>query len=232
MAISVILLAGGVGTRMQSKLPKQFLSLKNRPIAHYSLNVFLSMPEVVEIVVVCAPEYRSIFTHDKIIFALPGLRRQDSVFNGLEKISSQENLVCIHDSARPLIDLSLVQRVCRAAEEHGAAVCGVPIKHTIKEVDKLGFVQATPDRSRYWEIQTPQVIRAHLLRRGFDLARQTHLTVTDDAALVELLGKPVKLVEGSYLNIKITTSDDLHTAESLLNRSLGTTQHGTPLIQL
>lgn len=217
---SAILLAGGSGTRMQMPIPKQFLPLHNKPIALYSFELFLSMPEIHEIIVVCHPTYQHLFvdhTHSKPIrFASPGERRQDSVYNGLMASSPSHHLICIHDSARPLIDRKLIQRVLNAGAEHSAATVGMPVKFTVKESDEHHFVLKTIDRSRVWEIQTPQVILRPILLEGFQHAHKHHITVTDDVSLAELLGQPVKLVEGSYSNIKITVPDDLTLAAQFL----------------
>lgn len=220
---AVILLAGGIGSRILSSIPKQFLLLKNKPIALHSFDLFSSMPEISEIVVVCADEYQHYFSSQsqtkadqiKITFAKPGNRRQDSVFNGLMAITTHPDLVCIHDSARPLIDIPLVQRVLIAAEALGAAAAGMPIKCTVKQCNSLGQVINTPDRSSLWEIQTPQVIEFSLLHRAFLHAQKYSLDVTDDVSLVEQLGLPVQIVKGSYSNIKITTPEDLILAENL-----------------
>ncbi len=228
--ISVILLCGGKGTRMQVSTPKQFLKINQKLVAHYSFDVFEKMDEVAEIVVVCDPPYRNHFDCDSlsipINFALPGKRRQDSVFNGLEALKKDSKLICIHDSARPLINAKLVLRVICAAEEHGAATVGMPIKFTIKEHDGNLLVKNTPDRSKYWEIQTPQVIRADLLKKGFASIQAQDIEVTDDVSIVEYLGCPVKLVEGCYKNIKITTPEDLSLVEYLLNHERPQTRLG------
>jgi 2-C-methyl-D-erythritol 4-phosphate cytidylyltransferase len=224
--VSVILLAGGSGSRMKSQLPKQFLMLKGKPIVHYCLEIFTQINEVKEIVVVCNPAYEHFFkeinSSRPILFAQPGERRQDSVYNGLQKISSQAELVCIHDGVRPFISRQSISSVIKAASETGAAVVGVRLKFTIKEVGKNQMITNTPDRSLFWEIQTPQVMRPALLREGFHLAQKKQLTVTDDVSLVELLKHPVKIVESSYDNLKITTPHDLIFAESLLEKSCTT----------
>lgn len=217
--ISVILLAGGKGSRMQSKQPKQFLQLANKPIACFSFDVFGDMAEIDEIVVVCLPEYRHLFKcpeNKSLTFALPGDRRQDSVYNGLMKTSNESDFICIHDGARPFIDQKLVRRALNAGISHGAATVGMPIKFTVKQSDEKQFVQSTPDRSFMWEIQTPQVIKKAYLQAGFNYANEKNLTVPDDVSLVELLGKEVKLVEGSHINLKITVPADLVIAESFL----------------
>jgi len=216
-SFSALLLAGGTGCRMNSAKPKQFLPLGPKPIAHYSLDVLLGMPETAEIVVVCEPELRYHFDgYHGLKWALPGPRRQDSVFNGLQQVDPHAHFVCVHDACRPFIDENLVRRVFAAACEYGASAAGMPVRYTVKEINAAGLVVSTPDRSLFWEIQTPQILQAPLLRQGFQKAHAKNLSVTDDTSLAELVGAPVKLVEGAYANIKITTPDDLAMAETLL----------------
>lgn len=216
--IGVILAAGGVGSRMKTSIPKQFLMLKGKPIILHSLEVFNSIPEIAEVVIVCAPEFRTQFFSDQemfninkttITFANPGSRRQDSVYNGLQSMTMEHEWICIHDAARPYITKPLVERVFIEAQKHGSATAAVPLKFTIKEANAQGMVVNTPDRSALWEIQTPQIIRSNLLKEGFEYANQHQLTVTDDVSLIELLGNEVKLAEGCYSNLKITTPEDL-----------------------
>lgn len=219
MKLGVILVAGGVGSRMKALTPKQFLTLGNKPIVHHSFDLFKNLTEVKELVVVCETQYCHLFKVNddsklSLKFALPGKRRQDSVFNGFQALSSEIDLVCIHDSARPFITKSMVLKTIAAADETGAATAAMPVKFTVKESDSKGFVKRTIPRDHLWEIQTPQVIKRSLLQAGFDLAQRENITVTDDVSLVELLGHNVKLVEGSYLNLKITTPDDLISAHA------------------
>ncbi|KDO41349.1 hypothetical protein CISIN_1g022657mg [Citrus sinensis] len=139
-SVSVILLAGGRGKRMGANMPKQYLPLLGQPIALYSFYTFSRMVEVKEIVVVCDPSYSDIFEETKekinvdLKFSLPGKERQDSVYSGLQEVDFNSELVCIHDSARPLVLSKDVQKVLMDALRVGAAVLGVPAKATIKEV--------------------------------------------------------------------------------------------------
>lgn len=216
-SFSVILLAGGCGSRMQAEKPKQFLSLGDRCIALYSLDLLKAMPETREIIVVCDPLFRHYFAkYQGLKWALPGARRQDSVYNGLQQILPEAEYVCVHDACRPFIDEKLVRRVFAAAQECGAAAAGMPIKFTVKEVNHLGLVMKTPDRAFFWEIQTPQIVRKKILNDGFIKALAHSLSVTDDTSLAELVGSAVKLVEGAYSNIKITTPEDLAMAHTLV----------------
>ncbi|KAF2560655.1 hypothetical protein F2Q70_00018182 [Brassica cretica] len=150
-------------------------------------------------------------------FALPGKERQDSVHSGLQEIDANAELVCIHDSARPLVDTEDVEKVLKDGWTVGAAVLGVPAKATIKEVNADSLVVKTLDRKTLWEMQTPQVIKPELLKRGFELVKREGLEVTDDVSIVEYLKHPVYVTQGSYTNIKVTTPDDLLLAERILS---------------
>lgn len=223
-SVSLVLLAGGVGKRMGAVIPKQYLELKGQAIATYSMQTFAAMPHIKEIVVVCEPDWRSVFEdcYSKLPrklplkFAMPGRERQDSVFNGFQEIDPAAELVAIHDSARPLVTAEDTLKCCQDALEVGAAVLGVPVKPTIKEVDSQGRVVKTLQRAKLWEVQTPQVMRPLLLRAGFELVQSKGLEVTDDVSIIEALGEPVQITAGSYTNIKVTTPDDMSVAERFL----------------
>ncbi len=220
-SFSIIFLAGGSGQRMGNVIPKQYLLLRNKPIALYSFEVFASLPEVDQLIVVCEPKYQALFKEIPLVhsisihFALPGKRRQDSVYHGLQLIEGNP-LVCVHDSARPFIDSQIVRKTVEAANVCGAAAVGVKAKSTIKICDRAQRVIETPNRDSLWEVQTPQVVRYSILKEGFDYSLKHSLTVTDDVSLVELLEKQVNIIEGSYSNIKITNPIDLIYAEQLL----------------
>ncbi|XP_020230753.1 2-C-methyl-D-erythritol 4-phosphate cytidylyltransferase, chloroplastic [Cajanus cajan] len=226
-SVSVVLLAGGQGKRMGATMPKQYLPLLGQPIALYSFYTFSHMLQVKEIVVVCDPSYKDIFEDAKgnlqpqLKFALPGKERQDSVYNGLQAVDPNSDLVCIHDSARPLVLSGDVKKVLKDGLLYGAAVLGVPVKATIKEANSESFVVKTLDRKTLWEMQTPQVIKPELLKKGFELVHREGLEVTDDVSIVEHLKHPVYVTEGSYTNIKVTTPDDMLLAERILNLNAG-----------
>jgi len=214
---SAILLAGGTGSRVQSATPKQFLLLNQKIVALYSFELFLSIPEIDEVIIICSPCFRTLFETDSlkpVLFALPGIRRQDSLYNGLQ-IASHE-LICVHDAARPIIDKEIILKVLENGKEYGAATAGMPLKFTIKESNSENFACKTPDRNKFWEIQTPQVLHRDILNKGFEYVNKNNMTITDDTSLAELIGKPVKLVEGSHTNLKITMPSDLLIAGQLL----------------
>jgi 2-C-methyl-D-erythritol 4-phosphate cytidylyltransferase len=186
---------------MGASIPKQYLELCGRPIVAWSLRLFAAMAEVRDVVVVCEPEYRDLISKHwgeaceraaaedpaasvpELKWAPPGAERQDSV--------------------RPLTAAADVRRCLSDASDCGAAVLGVPVKPTIKEVNDDGTVARTLVRARLWEVQTPQVIEPALLRRGFAFATERNLEVTDDVSVVELLGETVRITQGSYTNIKV-----------------------------
>lgn len=226
-SVSVVLLAGGVGKRMGASIPKQYLELKGKPIATYSMETFAQMDCVKEIVVVCEPEWRPIFDdcyaslkcNVGLKYALPGAERQDSVCNGLQEIDPKSKLVAIHDSARPLITIKDTENCIKDAQRVGAAVLGVPVKPTIKEADADGMVVKTLNRSVLWEVQTPQVIEPKMLVEGFELVKRENLEVTDDVSIIEAMGNPVIITKGCYTNIKVTTPEDMAVAEGFLDNN-------------
>lgn len=159
--LSVILLAGGKGTRMNSEIPKQFLHLGSQPIIHYSFSFFTKIKRVKEIVVVCEEEYQHFFQKETsldIRFARPGVTREFSVYNGLQQVSHDVKWVCTHDGARPFLDEALFHELINEVVIAEAVSFAVPLKFTVKEKDETNFVKKTLDRSSLVEIQTPQII--------------------------------------------------------------------------
>lgn len=220
-AVSFVLLAGGVGKRMGADMPKQYLPLMGTPIAIHSLVKFAKMPEVGEIVVVCDASYDDVFSSVSIekplVFARPGKERQDSVYNGMQACREGAELLAIHDSARPLCACEDARRCFNDAKKYGAAVLAVQSKATIKEVNKDLSIDKGLDRSRLWEMQTPQVIRPELLKAGYALVNEKGIEVTDDVSIVEALGERVQVTPGSYFNLKVTTPEDMFIAERLMS---------------
>lgn len=218
MKTSVILLAGGIGKRMGRKEPKQFISLNNKPISHYSLEVFFKLTEVKEIIVVCDPQYRSFFAHYPVKFAPPGKERQDSVYNGLLMVDATTEWVTVHDAVRPFITEHVVRNLFDEAGSIDAAALAMPVKNTLKEVNEKKFVNQTIDRAFIWEIQTPQIIKKNILELGFSHIHKHGLSVTDDISVAEVIGYSAKLILGNYQNIKITTPEDLDFASWLIQK--------------
>jgi 2-C-methyl-D-erythritol 4-phosphate cytidylyltransferase len=207
---------------MGGTTPKPFLTLQGKPVLHYSLELFYQLPYICEVCVVCHPSWREqipaapIGSSVVLTFAEPGSRRQDSVYQGVQALTTHPSLVAIHDSARPLIDSDLVTRTVAAAAKSGAALCGVPVKGTIKIATTQGAVVHTPPRHLLWEAQTPQVIAYDLLQTAFQHPLNIATENTDDVTLLENMDLPVSMVMGSYANIKLTTTEDFAMAASLL----------------
>ena len=221
---TAIILAAGHGRRMGGSTPKQVLESGGVPVIVRSLSVFDQSPEIDEILLVTSHEYVN-YCCDRIVSGyglrkvraviLGGRERYDSVYNALLACSNSD-YVMIHDGARPFITEDVIRRVDAAVRRYGAAAAGVPSKDTIKLIDEDGFAAATPPRDRVWQIQTPQAFTYDLIRRANDLLRTRGDLdgVTDDAMIVEKSGLArVRLVEGSYGNIKITTPEDLRRFE-------------------
>ncbi len=215
--ITAILLAGGLGKRMESSIPKQFLPLAGKPVILYSFELLLLFPQIQEIIIVCDHAYRHLFDHPLVKFAEPGAERQESVWNGASLASSSSDRLLIHDGARPCLEYELLAHLLATAQNYLAIASAVPVKSTIKQTNSEGLVEKTLNRACLWEIQTPQIIEPSLYKQGALLAKSQNLVLTDDVTLVELLGHPVKLVAGSYKNIKITTPEDLALAHTFFH---------------
>lgn len=235
-----IVLAAGRGKRMKSETAKQYLLLGGKPMLYYSLKTFQES-RLDHIILVTSPEdheyvRREIvekydFSKVKGIVA-GGKERYHSVYNGLQqakKYAAGQSYVFIHDGARPFVTEEILERAFDAVKEHDACVVGMPVKDTIKIADKSGFAVNTPNRSLVWLIQTPQIFEFSLIVQAYEelIAKEEELfkagiQVTDDACVVELFtDQRVKLVEGTYENIKITTPEDLKVAEQFLKEIFG-----------
>lgn len=222
--VGVIVVAAGRGTRMGTKESKQFLSLKGKPIIVHTLEVFDRHPLIGEIVLVTGEQdvdrcraWIAEYGIAKQVKVIPGgAERQHSVYRGLLNIGTP--WVLVHDGVRPFVTSGQVTSCYEAALEHGASILAVPVKDTVKQVDGQGRVTATPDRRSLWAIQTPQAFRRSDLLRAHEDAETAGFIGTDDAMLVERLGIPVKVTEGGYSNIKITTPEDLDFAEIIANK--------------
>ncbi len=219
--VGVIIVAAGASRRMDG-VDKLFASLGGQPLLARATRPFQDCPHVHRIVIVVSGEKeklcRSLVTGEEWSkvsdVCLGGERRQDSVVAGLKRLTDCHWLI-IHDGARPLVTVELIENGLAAAEETGAAAAAVPVTDTIKLVDDDRIVRETPPRQNLWAVQTPQVFRSAIIAEAYSRARGE---VTDDASLVEQMGGRVKLYPGSYANIKVTTPDDLALAEVLWHR--------------
>ncbi|MBI5554683.1 MAG: 2-C-methyl-D-erythritol 4-phosphate cytidylyltransferase [Elusimicrobia bacterium] len=226
LKISAIIVAAGVGNRMKASKPKQFLTIAGQPVLWYTLQRFIKTGIFREIVLVVGRNSFD-YTQNAIIrkyklqrvkLVAGGQERQDSVYQGLLSLQFCDYVV-IHDGVRCLVAAQVIKDTIKAAQQYGAATAAVPLPDTIKESSARQLVKKTIDRSKLWRIQTPQVFRYEIIMKAFEKAYQTGFYGTDDAMLVEKLGKKVKLVMGNYDNLKITTPTDLLVAEQIIRRN-------------
>jgi 2-C-methyl-D-erythritol 4-phosphate cytidylyltransferase len=212
---------------MNQEIPKPYLLLGGKPILVHTLEVFESVPEVQEVLVVihpndldyCQDNIIAPFGFKKVLRLVPGGKeRQDSVYNALKVLDKEEDLeiVLVHDGVRPFITPEQVRLVIQGARRHGGAILGHPAQDTLKRVNSQGEVLETLDRRQVWQIQTPQAFQKSLLWRAFVEAQARNFYGTDEASLVEELEAPVAVIPGSPFNLKITTPADLQLAEVLL----------------
>lgn len=218
LSIAVLVPAGGLGTRLGGRMPKQFLQVGGATILARTLTHFVRHPGVRAIVVAAPAEHlartRRLVARSgrhPVEVVAGGATRQESVWQALQAVPGDVDVVLVHDAVRPFIDRRLIDAVVAAAVAHGAAICALPIAETVKRV-RDAVVETTLDRSGLWAVQTPQAFRAALLREAHDKARREGVVATDDAMLVEWLGQPVRVVPGLAGNIKITTPEDLRRA--------------------
>lgn len=226
MRVNAVVVAAGEGRRMGGDVRKPFLGIAGRPLIVHTLRRFAESQTVRKIILVtsendltkcaelvqAAPELHILGCD----FQSGGLRRQDSVMHGLSKLDADCEVVVVHDGVRPLVSPRLIDRCVEAAFEGGAVVTGVPVRNTTKFVSADRHVRGTPPRETLWEIQTPQAFRADILFEAYRRAFEEGVEGTDDASLVERLGRPVLVLEGERANLKITFPEDLIFAEALL----------------
>jgi 2-C-methyl-D-erythritol 4-phosphate cytidylyltransferase len=225
--VTVLIPAAGMGRRMGRSVAKQFLPLGDMPMLAHTLLAFQRASEIDEIIPILSKEDMESCLRDIIegyhltkvrTLVVGGKERQDSVANGLQKLEKDASVVLVHDGVRPFVTSEMIHASVEHARKGESVAVGVPIKDTIKEVNDQGVVRATLERSRLWAIQTPQAFPAKVLRKAYDEAVTQRHYGTDDATLVERTGVAVRVIMGSYENIKITTPEDLLLAEEILKR--------------
>lgn len=221
---TLILPAAGTGSRMDQETPKPYLELEGRTVLERTLRRFLSLEGLGRVVVAASgdrmKQAKAILDH-----ALPasmvsvvvegGSERQHSIFTALRQAGESE-VILVHDAVRPFVREGHIQACCEAALRHGGAVLGVPVRDTIKRTNESREVTATPERGSLWRAQTPQAFRREILLEAYRKAEEDHFVGTDDASLVERLGRRVQMVEGDRNNFKITYPEDLERARLLL----------------
>ena len=227
---TAIVLAAGSGKRMGTKVQKQYLELAGKPILYYSLQAFEDSPLIDDIILVTGEEEIA-YCKEEIVekyqikkvrkIVAGGKERYHSVHNGLQEVDFG-GYVFIHDGARPFVTNEIIERAYNEVIECRACVVGMPVKDTIKIADEEGYIAQTPNRAFVWQIQTPQVFETELVKAAYaKLMEQPDVNVTDDAQVVEsMMYEDVKLVKGSYENIKITTPEDLEIANIFVQKSV------------
>lgn len=234
---SAVVLAAGSGKRMQSNVAKQYLLLDGKPVLWYALQVFEESSIIDEVILVvgkgeipyCQDEIVKAYGFSKVSQVIEGgSERYLSVWEALKVIAAEDTdesgLVFIHDGARPFVTEEILRDTYDAASAYGACVTGMPVKDTIKISDPDGFAIQTPNRKTLWQVQTPQVFDRQLIVEAYaelidklEQIKAAGIEITDDAMVVETIkSRSVKLVKGSYENMKITTPEDMKIAQSLL----------------
>ena len=221
--ISAIILAGGKGKRMGANISKQYIEINGKPILYYTLKRFSNCKDIDRIILVlpndeidyCKEEVLDKYSLKVDLIVEGGKERQDSVNNALEQIIDDE-IVLIHDGARPFVSQRIIDEGIKYARLYGASAPGVMPKDTIKIKNDENFSLSTPDRNTLVAIQTPQVFKLNIIKDCHRKVKEENLKVTDDTMVVELYGNKVYLYEGDYTNIKVTTPEDLILAEKLI----------------
>lgn len=225
MKIAAVIVAAGSGKRMNSRKPKQFLTVAGKPVLWHTLQRFIKSGIFSEIVLVinrdslryCQENILKKYKLIQVKLVAGGKERQDSVYQGLKNLSPCD-YVAIHDGVRCLVTEQIIRKTVQAAVKYQAAVAAVPVKDTIKECGAGDIVKRTIDRGTLWIIQTPQVFQYVLIMKAYQQAMKKGFYGTDDASLAEKLGRKVKLVMASYNNIKITTAIDLSIADNVIRK--------------
>lgn len=221
---TAVIVAAGKGRRMGTEISKQFLPLGGKEILAHTVEKFEQASVVRDIILVTgADSLKDVqamvqeYGWKKVISVVAGGKeRQDSVYSGLKQLREDTEIVLIHDGVRPFVTEKIIEDSVTVAMEIGGCVAGVPAKDTIKVCNGENIAVATPDRSTLWQIQTPQTFRKDLILQAYEGAAQEGVIGTDDASLAEHSGYPVKVIMGSYRNIKITTKEDLLIGEAFL----------------
>lgn len=225
---TAIIMAAGKGKRMQTAVSKQFLPVCGKEILAWTVDVFEKSPLVDTILLMASADGKEDVQHlwdsygwKKVAAVLEGGKeRQNSVANGLAAVGEDTDIVLIHDGVRPFVTEEMIADSIVAAQAYGGAVIGVPAKDTIKVCSVDGLAVETPDRSTLWQIQTPQTFQRDLIVNAYEKADRDGFLGTDDASVAEFAGHQVKVVMGSYRNIKITTKEDLVIAEAFFKEDL------------
>lgn len=221
---TAVIVAAGKGKRMGTEISKQFLPLGGKEILAHTVQKFEKAKNIRDIILVTGAdslqdvqEMAQEYGWEKIVSIVAGGKeRQDSVWNGLQQVAADTEIILIHDGVRPFVTEDILDVSIETALEMGGCVAGVPAKDTIKVCDGENIAIATPDRNALWQIQTPQTFRKERIVKAYEQAKEDGFVGTDDASFAEHCGYPVKVIMGSYRNIKITTKEDLIIGEAFL----------------
>ncbi len=223
--VSAIIVAGGTGKRFGNLGKKQFFELNGKPVLYYSIDAFDKCKLISEIILVLPAENMDYYDstlakiqnfENTIKVTEGGELRQDSVYKGLNKVSKNTDVVLVHDAARPLVSLKIIEQVIQHALLSDCAICALPVNDTLKQATADLVIEKTIPRDGLWLAQTPQGFKYHLLKSAMKYANDNKISGTDESSFVEQLGiKPV-IVEGSKYNLKITNPEDLKLAEYYL----------------
>jgi 2-C-methyl-D-erythritol 4-phosphate cytidylyltransferase len=226
MKVAAIIPVAGKGKRFGGEIPKQYFKLGGKPIVAITLNKVLAVKEIDHIIVVVSANEVERVTQiieqfcdsaKKIRIIIGGEKRQDSVYNGLQDIDRDTEIVVVHDGVRPLIRPEIISESIKIALNQDACIVAIPVKDTIKQVSGEKVIKTIP-RDQLIQVQTPQTFKYRILKKAHDEAKRINYYATDEAGLIEWLGLPVIVLKGNSDNIKITTKDDLKIAEALLGR--------------
>lgn len=220
----VIIVAAGSGSRMKANINKQFIKLNDKEIIAYTIEKFYNNKNINDIVVVIKEDEAEFFQQeildkynfDNIKIAYGGKERQDSVYNGIKALDKNCKYVLVHDGARPFVNEYIINRSLEEVKQFKSVVVGVPVKDTIKVVNSNNYIIDTPNRSTLWSVQTPQAFDYNIIKRAYEDAFDNDFYGTDDAMLVERIGYTVKMIYGSYNNIKVTTPEDIDMGMQIL----------------
>jgi len=224
-SFTLIIPAAGIGKRMGSDTPKPYLMLKGKSVLEHTLSCFRDIDSLKQVIVSTSVSYHDqtseilnrLFDEVETAVVEGGERRQDSIYNAFQEVSESIHYVAIHDAVRPFIRAGRITECLNATTGTGAAIIGVPVKDTIKQVDADHIISHTPDRSALWQAQTPQIFRKDLYNQAYNYAIDHNVEVTDDASLFEAAGMDVRIVEGDRENLKLTYPVDFRIAEMLVD---------------
>lgn len=210
---AAVLPAGGLGKRMGGNIPKQLMLLGGKPVYRYSLETFLEMEEIAEVVMAVPADWKDHFekeiSHPKLKIVVGGAERWQSVENGVNALTSNAEFVLVHDVARPFVSREIIRDVCETLLTKGSCLVAKPAVDTIK-IAKDGRVESTIDRNTVWMAQTPQAASIALMKRLYAriAAEPLNFTPTDEASILEYFGESVYIVKGNAANDKLTTPED------------------------